>query len=314
MRVQEVALPKMAKAAHNRHFLDIHGFDAEELRAFLDLAQAFKAGRQQFRTATMKNLGMVFEKPSTRTRFSFEIAMRRLGGNTIVTSASDMQLGHGESLADTARVLSRYVDAVMLRTYAHELVYEIAANASIPVINGLTDHSHPCQILAGLLTFEERRGPIAGKTLAWVGDANNVCRSWAEAASRLDFTLRIAAPSPLQFKPGSLSLGPCGHVEFFEDPKAALAGAGAVITDCWVSMGDRNAEERAGWLAGYQVDSDLMAHALPDALFMHCLPAHRGEEVSDSVIDSANSVVFDEAENRIYVQQAILAWCLGLVG
>lgn len=303
-----------------RHFLEIRDFDGATLRAMLEAAKRFKEARQRLAASADKPLAgralaMIFEKPSTRTRVSFEIAMRELGGETIVLSRQDMQLGRGETIADTARVLSRYVHAILLRTDRAQHLTELARHAGVPVINGLTDLSHPCQILADILTFEEHRGPIEGQTLAWCGDGNNVARSLIEAAVRLRFRLRLATPAPLA-PPGELldwARAEGGEITLTEDPREAVRGARAVFTDTWVSMADEHeAETRRRLLAPYQVTPALMGEAAPDALFLHCLPAHRGEEVTDEVIDGPQSVVFDEAENRLHVQKAILAWVFGL--
>jgi ornithine carbamoyltransferase len=256
-------------------------------------------------------LAMVFDKPSTRTRVSFDVAMRQLGGDVIVLTGHDMQLGRGETIADTAKVLSRYVDGIMIRTLDHAMLLELARHATVPVINGLTRRSHPCQVMADVMTFEEHRGPIKGKTVAWTGDANNVLASWMHAAERFDFALRVAAPPELAPKkpltdwikssPAEIRVG--------HDPEQAVKGADCVVTDTWVSMGDKDGSRRHNLLKPYQVNARLMARARPDALFMHCLPAHRGEEVTDEVIDGPQSVVFDEAENRLHAQKGILAWC-----
>jgi ornithine carbamoyltransferase len=255
---------------------------------------------------------MIFEKPSTRTRVSFEVAMRQLGGEVIVLTGKEMQLGRGETIADTARVLSRYVDAIMLRTDAHEKLKEMAAHASVPVINGLTADSHPCQLMADVLTFEEHRGPIAGQLVAWCGDGNNVARSWIEAAARFGFTLRLATPDSLRPPPELIAWARSqgAVVELTDDPAAAVAGARCVVTDTWVSMSDDPNTSRHNLLAPYRVTAALMRQAAPDAIFMHCLPAHRGEEVTEEVIDGPQSVVFDEAENRLHAQKGVLAWAL----
>ena len=257
-------------------------------------------------------LAMIFEKPSTRTRVSFDVGMRQLGGQTIVLSGSDMQLGRGETIADTAKVLSRYVDAIMLRTSEHENLLELAEHASVPVINALTDWSHPCQIMADILTYEEHRGSIAGKVVAWSGDANNVSNSWAHAAVRFGFELRIASPSRLQPLRRILDWveSEGGTVVVTEQPEEAVTGADIVVADTFVSMGQRFAERQAALLEPYKIDAELMALAKPDAVFMHCLPAHRDEEVTAEVIDGPQSVVWDEAENRLHAQKAILKWCL----
>jgi ornithine carbamoyltransferase len=263
-----------------------------------------------------RTLAMIFEKNSTRTRFSFDAAIRQLGGAGIISTSADMQLGRGETIEDTARVLSRMVDAVMIRANRHEDVELFAQNSTVPVINGLTDKSHPCQIMADLLTFEEHRGPVAGKTIAWVGDGNNVCASFIHAAPKLGFKLNIACPAA--YHPDLYDLARAaeqqGKVEMTDDPRAAVEGADCVVTDTWVSMGDVDGEARLDAFESYQVDEDLMGLADKDAVFLHCLPAHRGEEVTDAVIDGPRSLVWDEAENRIHAQKSILAWCFGKIG
>jgi len=298
-----------------RHFLDLRDFNTATLRTMLDAARGFKRGGGRAKPLAGKTLALIFEKPSTRTRVSFEVAMRQLGGDAVVLSARDMQASRGESPADTARVLSRYVDAIMLRTDKPAKLHALAQFATVPVINGLTDASHPCQLMADVLTFEEHRGPIAGQTVAWVGDGNNVARSWIEAAARFGFTLRLACPEGLRPPETLLAWARAqgAQVEAMTDPKAAVRGAGCVVTDCWVSMGDDPGESRHNLLAPYQVNARLMAAAAPDAIFMHCLPAHRGEEVTAEVIDGPQSVVFDEAENRLHAQKGVLAWALGAV-
>ncbi|MDE2580289.1 MAG: ornithine carbamoyltransferase [Rhodospirillales bacterium] len=309
-----------------RHFLDLRDFDTASLRRMLDLAAGFKRTRETgpgapvpgpgSRPLAGRTLALIFEKPSTRTRVSFEVGMRQLGGDVIVLSARDMQIGRGESPADTARVLSRYVDAIMLRTDSTAKLHELAEHATVPVINGLTDTSHPCQLMADVLTFEEHRGPIAGQVVAWCGDGNNVARSWIEAAVRFGFTLRLATPDALR-PPADLidwARAQGGHIELTDNPADAVAGARCVVTDAWVSMSDDPNASRHNLLAPYQVNQALMAQAAPDAIFMHCLPAHRGEEVAAAVIDGPQSVVFDEAENRLHAQKGVLAWVLGAPG
>jgi len=258
-----------------------------------------------------RTLAMIFDKPSTRTRVSFDVAMRQLGGGTIVLTGQEMQLGRGETIADTARVLSRYVDAIMIRTLDHEVVTELARHASVPVINGLTRRSHPCQVLADVMTFEERRGSIQGKAVAWSGDANNVLVSWMHAAERFEFELRVATPPELAPKKWLLDwIERSGApVRIGSDPEEAVTGAHCIVTDTWVSMGDKDGQRRHNLLRPYQINARLMARARPDALFMHCLPAHRGEEVTDDVIDGPRSVVFEEAENRLHAQKGVLTWC-----
>jgi ornithine carbamoyltransferase len=297
-----------------RHFLDISAFERADLRAFLDSARALKAsGRRPAANGPAgKILAMIFDKPSTRTRVSFDVAMRQLGGETIVLNRSEMQLGRGETISDTARVLSRYVDIIMLRTGPHSNLTELAASAAVPVINGLTDASHPCQVMADVMTFEEHCGPIAGRVIAWIGDGNNVAASWMHAAARLGFTLRIACPEELAPDPKMLDWvqREGGDVRITRDPVEAVRDADGVVTDVWVSMGDGDAERRKALLGPYRVDQALMSRARPDAVFLHCLPAHRGDEVTAEVIDGPQSIVFDEAENRLHAQKAILAWCL----
>jgi ornithine carbamoyltransferase len=292
----------------------LRDFDAPTLRQMLDVASGFKrAGGVSSRPLAGKTLALIFEKPSTRTRVSFEVGMRQLGGDVIILSNKDTQLGRGETVADTARVLSRYVDAIMLRTDKVSKLQEMARYATVPVINGLTEASHPCQLMADVLTFEEHRGPIAGQVVAWCGDGNNVARSWIEAAVRFGFTLRLATPDGLR-PPDDLvawARAQGGRIELTDDAEAAVNGARCVVADTWVSMSDDPSESRHNLLAPYRVTSRLMAKAAPDALFMHCLPAHRGEEVDADVIDGPQSVVFDEAENRLHAQKGVLAWALG---
>ena len=253
-----------------------------------------------------KVLAMIFDKPSTRTRISFDVGMRELGGETLMLTGAEMQLGRGETIADTARVMSRYVDAVMMRILSEDDLADFAAHASVPVINGLTKASHPCQVMADLMTFEEHRGPIRGRTVAWSGDSNNVLASWVHAAQKFDFALQVASPPELQPAPQLLAWAKQNgaRVSVTADPFAAVEGAAAVISDCWVSMGDEDDTNRHNLLAPYQVNARLMATAAKDAVFMHCLPAHRGEEVTDEVIDGPQSVVFDEAENRLHARRA----------
>ncbi len=303
-----------------RHFIDIRDHDGPTLRRMLEVAagykRALKSGASTPRPLAGKVLALIFEKPSTRTRVSFEVGMRQLGGDVIHLTSADMQLGRGETIADTARVLSRYVDAVMLRTFAHARLKEFASHATVPVINGLTDSSHSVQLMADVMTFEEHRGPIAGQVVAWCGDGNNVAGTWIESAARFGFTLRLATPAglrpPAELVEWARSQG--ARIELFDDPAEAVRGARAVVTDTWVSMGDDPQSARHNLLAPYRVTSALMAQAAPDAIFMHCLPAHRGEEVTEEVIDGPQSVVFDEAENRLHAQKGVLAWALGGAG
>jgi ornithine carbamoyltransferase len=296
-----------------RHFLDLIDIPREELRAIIEASRAMKGRRETgARPLEGRTLAMIFDKPSTRTRVSFDVAMRQLGGEAIMLTGQEMQLGRGETIADTARVLSRYVDIIMIRTLEHDTLTEFARHATVPVINGLTRRSHPCQVLADVLTFEEHRGPIRGKTVAWTGDANNVLASWMHAAERFEFRLRVATPPELAPKKWLLDwIKRSGVViNIGSDPDEAAKGADCLVTDTWVSMGDKDGQRRHNLLKRYQVNARLMARAKPDAVFMHCLPAHRGEEVTDEVIDGPQSVVFDEAENRLHAQKGILAWCL----
>ena len=299
-----------------RHFLDISRHDTNELRSMLTVASEQKAALKQDRAERPlegKILAMIFDKPSTRTRVSFDVGMRQLGGETILLDQSTSQLGTGETIADTARVLSRYVDAIMIRTTAHDRLLELADHATVPVINGLTDDTHPCQIMADIMTFEEHRGPIEGKTIAWSGDGNNVLNSFIEASSRFGYELRAATPPTHVPDDRKLSAArqEGANITVTTDPNEAVRDSDCVVTDKWLSMG---LEEKGGGhnvFSPYQVNEELMAKAKPDAIFMHCLPAKRGEEVTDAVIDGPQSVVFDEAENRLHAQKAILTWCLG---
>jgi ornithine carbamoyltransferase len=303
-----------------RHFLDLSELPTKELRSMLDASVAMKAklkgNAKPDKPLDGKTLAMIFEKPSTRTRVSFDVGMRQLGGEAIMLTGAEMQLGRGETFADTARVLSRFVDAIMIRILNHDSLLELAEYATVPVINGLTRRSHPCQVMADLMTFEEHLGPIKGRTIAWTGDDNNVLASWAHAAERFQFNLRIATPPQLApnkaMKDWIKATG--ASIQLGNDAEAAVHDADCVITDTWVSMGDKDGEHRHNVLKPFQVNAKLMSLAKPDAIFMHCLPAHRGEEVTDEVIDGPQSVVFDEAENRLHAQKGILAWCLDVVG
>ncbi|MCB1523912.1 MAG: ornithine carbamoyltransferase [Rhodoblastus sp.] len=300
-----------------RSFLDLDRISASELRRILDIAAELKKNRAAAKVSMSKpfagkSLAMIFDKPSTRTRVSFDIAMRELGGETVMLTGAEMQLGRGETIADTARVLSRYVDAIMIRILAQEDLEELARYATVPVINGLTKVSHPCQVMADVMTFEEHLGPIGGRTVAWTGDSNNVLASWVHAAQRFGFQINIATPKELAPPPALIdwARGNGAKVELTRDPYEAVKDADCVVTDCWVSMGDVDETHRHNLLAPYQVNGRLMAAANKNAIFMHCLPAHRGEEVTDEVMDGPHSVVFDEAENRLHAQKGVLAWCL----
>ena len=307
-------------SAGPRHFLDLAPLSKTDLRAMLDTAHARKKARAGWPKGKADDdapldghvLAMIFQKNSTRTRVSFDIAMRQLGGGAVSMSAADMQLGRGETVEDTARVLSRMVDCVMIRANAHQDVVEFAAASDIPVVNGLTDLSHPCQILADIMTIEERLGSVEGKTIAWLGDGNNVCASFVHAAEKLNFALRIAAPQA--YAPRSQEIAAAkaagADVSVSHDPKRAIASADIVVTDTWVSMGEADKDARMAAFPPFAVDEDMMRQAAPGAIFLHCLPAHRGEEVADAVIDGPQSAVWDEAENRIHAQKAVLLWCL----
>lgn len=298
-----------------KHFLDIHTTDAAALRGMIDQGRAMKEAREgrpkgapdDDQPLAGRMVALIFEKPSTRTRVSFDVGVRQMGGQTMVLSGSEMQLGHGETIADTARVLSRYVDLIMIRTFEEDTLHELAEHADVPVINGLTNASHPCQIMADVMTFEERRGPIKGRKVVWSGDGNNVFASFAHAAQQFDFDLVFTGPEPLDPDPALR-----GMFEVERDPVRAVQGADLVVTDTWVSMHDPQSarERRHNQLRGYQVNAELMAEAKPDALFMHCLPAHRDDEATSEVMDGPHSVIFDEAENRLHAQKAVMRWCL----
>jgi ornithine carbamoyltransferase len=307
-----------------RHFTDLADAGTDGLKAMLEAARARKQARAGLPKGTVDSdaplagytLAMIFEKNSTRTRVSFDMAMRQLGGTTIVMDAGSMQLGRGETIADTTRVLSRYVDAIMLRTDDHRKVTEMAEHATVPVINGLTDHSHPCQIMADLLTVFEHKGRIDGIEWAWLGDGNNVLHSIVEAGSLLDFPVKFGCPEGYDPSPDVVQAARArgGAITSFRDAAAAVANADVVVTDTWISMGQAHAEAKLAAMMPYQVTAELMAKAKADAAFLHCLPAHRGEEVTDAVIDGPQSLIWDEAENRLHAQKAVLLWCLGKLG
>ena len=305
------------------HFLDLHKTDAADLRLMLDSAHAMKAARNDRPKGAMDDaqplagrmVALIFEKPSTRTRVSFDVGVRQMGGQTMVLSGKDMQLGHGETIADTARVLSRYVDLIMIRTFEEATLLEMAEHATVPVINGLTNRTHPCQIMADVMTYEEHRGPIAGRKVVWAGDGNNVCASFLHAAGQFGFDMTFTGPEPLDPEQSFIDFARArgSNIRIERDPALAVVGADLVVTDTWVSMHDPESakERRHNQLRGYQVNEALMAKAKPDALFMHCLPAHRNDEATSAVMDGPHSVVFDEAENRLHAQKAILRWSLG---
>ncbi len=306
------------------HFLDIHKTETDDLRQMIDNAREMKDARKGRPRGTPDDqmpldghmVALIFEKPSTRTRVSFDVGVRQMGGQTMVLSGADMQLGHGETIADTARVLSRYVDLIMIRTFDESVLLEMAEYADVPVINGLTDRTHPCQIMADVMTYEEHRGPITGKKVVWSGDGNNVCSSFLHAAGQFGFDLTFTGPSQLDPEDEFIGLARSkgSTVQIERDPMKAVEGADLVVTDTWVSMHDSQStkERRHNMLRPYQVDERLMAAAKPDALFMHCLPAHREDEATSAVMDGPHSVIFDEAENRLHAQKAIMRWCLGV--
>ncbi len=307
-----------------RHFLDLHTTPAEELRGMLAAAAAMKTARSGLpkgvpdteQPLAGRVVALIFEKPSTRTRVSFDVGVRQMGGETLVLSGAEMQLGHGETIADTARVLSRYVDLIMIRTFEETTLFEFAEYASVPVINGLTNASHPCQIMADVMTYEEHRGPIKGAKVVWTGDGNNVCASFLHGAGQFGYDLTFTGPETLEPARAAIDFarGRGARIEIERDPYRAVAGADLVVADTWISMHDAQSarERRHNQLRPYQVTAGLMAAAKPEALFMHCLPAHRSEEVTSEVMDGPRSVVFDEAENRLHAQKAILRWCLGV--
>ncbi|NIY77984.1 ornithine carbamoyltransferase [Celeribacter sp. HF31] len=304
------------------HFLDIHKTSAQDLHRIIETAKLTKNARYDKPKAALdaeqplkdKMVALIFEKPSTRTRVSFDVGVRQMGGQTMVLSGADMQLGHGETIADTARVLSRYVDMIMIRTFEEQTLLEMAEYASVPVINGLTNRTHPCQIMADILTYEEHRGSIKGKKVVWLGDGNNVCASFIHAAGQFGFDMTFAGPEPLDPEMGFVEEARANGstIEITRDAEEAVAGADLVVTDTWVSMHDPASarERRHNQLRPYRVDRKLMSHANPDALFMHCLPAHRGDEVTNNVMDGPQSVIFDEAENRLHAQKSIMRWCV----
>ena len=306
-----------------QNFLDIHQTSAVDLRKMINSAHTMKQARKGLLKGTPDPeqplagamVALIFEKPSTRTRVSFDVGVRQMGGQTMVLSGKEMQLGHGETIADTARVLSRYVDLIMIRTFEEATLLEMADYATVPVINGLTNRTHPCQIMADVMTYEEHRGPITGKKVVWAGDGNNVSASFLHAAGQFGFDFTFTGPQPLDPEPAFIAFARAKGVQINveRNPEVAFEGADLVVTDTWVSMHDAESakERRHNQLRGYQVTETLMARAKPDALFMHCLPAHRNDEVTSAVMDGAHSVVFDEAENRLHAQKAIMRWCLG---
>jgi len=308
-----------------KHFLDIDQVSAEDLSSIIDDAFQLKELRKGFPKGQLDKdaslagyvVALIFQKPSTRTRVSFDVGVRQLGGQSLILSGTDMQLGHGESVSDTAQVLSRYVDLIMIRTFSAETLRELSEHSTVPVINGLTDYSHPCQIMADILTFEEKRGSISGKEVLWIGDGNNVCNSLIQASAKFNFSLKFSGPSALDpdRKVVKNAIADGAVFEVQRDVSAAVESADLIITDSWVSMHHSESDRSSlhNVLSEYQVNENLMKKAKKEALFMHCLPAHRGEEVTSEVLDGKSSVVFDEAENRLHVQKAIMRWCLNKI-
>ena len=297
-----------------KHFLQFKDFSLAEFEHLFERTRVIK---QRFKSYVPyqpladRMLALVFEKSSTRTRVSFEAGIHQLGGSSIVLNTAESQLGRGEPIEDVARVISRMVDIVMIRTYEQTIIERFAAHSRVPVINGLTNEYHPCQVLADIYTFIEHRGPIAGKSVAWIGDSNNMCHTWLQAAKIFDFTLHVATPPGYELAPGRDQILPDKHLKIFTDPMEAATGADLVTTDVWTSMGfEAETDDRKKAFADFMVDGEMMALAAKDALFMHCLPAHRGEEVSAEVIDGAQSVVWEEAENRLHVQKALMEYLL----
>lgn len=299
-----------------RHFLQFKDFSRADYDYLFErtlwIKRQFKAYQRYWPLAD-RTLVMIFEKASTRTRLSFEAGIQQLGGSAIYLNTRDSQLGRGEPVEDAAQVISRMSDLVMIRTFEQDIIERFAANSRVPVINGLTNEYHPCQIMADIFTYIEHRGPIQGKTVAWIGDSNNMCNTWLQAAEVLDFRVRVSTPPGYEVEPERAGLVGTAHFEQFADPMEAARGADIVTTDVWTSMGfEAENDERLKDFADWQVDGDMMRVAKPDSIFLHCLPAHRGEEVTGEVIDGPQSLVWDEAENRLHVQKAILAWCLNL--
>ena len=307
-----------------RHFLDLSDAGGDTIAAMINDAQGRKAARREWPKGRPDSdapldgrvLAMIFEKNSTRTRVSFDIAIRQLGGTSLVLDAATTPLGRGETVADTARVLSRMVDAIMVRTDDHSKIEEMARHATVPIINGLTDRSHPCQIVADLLTVVEQGKALPGLEVAWLGDGNNVLHSIIEAAGLMRFNVRVGTPQGYDPEDAFVQEARAGgaQVTLTRDPVEAVAGADIVVTDTWISMGQEHVHNKLAAMAPFQVNEALMRHARSDARFLHCLPAHVGEEVSEGVFESPQSVVFDEAENRIHAQKSVLLWCFGLLG
>ena len=294
-----------------KHFLDLDQIKTEELRSIIDLSKSYKQGITSGQdTHRGKTLGLIFEKPSTRTRVSFEIAMYQLGGNISILEHEKTHLGRGETISDTAKVLSRYLDVIVYRTTKAEKLYELAKYSSIPVINGLNDNTHPCQLIADIMTFEENLGIISNKVVSWCGDFNNVCRSWAQASSILNFNLHIACPKQLINRDEMIKIKKIKSIKIFDSAEKACNNTDCVMTDTWFSMGQIISEKKRKLLRPFQINNKILSIAKKKSIFMHCLPAHRGEEVDKNILEHPKSVVWDEAENRLHTQKAILNWCL----
>ena len=294
-----------------RHFLELNQIDAKELRGIIDLSKSYKQGITSGQdTLKGKTLGLIFEKPSTRTRVSFEIAMYQLGGNVTILEHEKTHLGRGETISDTAKVLSRYIDVIVYRTSSAEKLYELAKHSSVPVINGLNDETHPCQLIADIMTFEENIGIITNKIITWCGDFNNVCRSWVQASNIFNFKLHLACPKQLISKNDMDKISKIKNVKIFDSALDGCKNTDCIMTDTWFSMGQKVSERKRRLLKPFQVNKKLISVSKKNSIFMHCLPAHRGEEIDKNILEHPNSVVWDEAENRLHTQKAILNWCL----
>ena len=294
-----------------KHFLELNQIDARELRGIIDLSKSYKQGITSGQdTLKGKTLGLIFEKPSTRTRVSFEIAMYQLGGNVTILEHEKTHLGRGETISDTAKVLSRYIDVIVYRTSSAEKLYELAKHSSVPVINGLNDETHPCQLIADIMTFEEKISIITNKVVTWCGDFNNVCRTWVQASSIFNFELHLACPKQLISKNDMDKIGKIKNVKIFDSALDGCKNTDCIMTDTWFSMGQKVSERKRRLLKPFQVNKKLISVSKKNSIFMHCLPAHRGEEIDKNILEHPNSVIWDEAENRLHTQKAILSWCL----
>ena len=294
-----------------KHFLDLDQIKAQELRSILDLSKSYKQGITSGQdTHKGKTLGLIFEKPSTRTRVSFEIAMYQLGGNVTILEHEKTHLGRGETISDTAKVLARYIDIIVYRTSSAKKLYELAEHSTVPVINGLNDETHPCQIIADIMTFEENVGIINNKIITWCGDFNNVCKSWIQASTIFNFKMHLACPKQLINEYEMNKIGKIKNVKIFNVSKDACKNADCISTDTWFSMGQKVSEKKRRLLKPFQVNNKLLSAAKKNSIFMHCLPAHRGQEIEENILENSKSVVWEEAENRLYTQKAILNWCL----